>query len=575
MSKIGDNLFAPIIDALNAGLQYQTNALQAARETTEKVHAENIKYLEDQFGQAQSAISPLLQAAQMGTSVLGDFLGFNGPQKQQQYIQSLAASGQATAQPALNLVNSWNNQNNPVNMVSNLLGLQTTVGGQAGSNGTGQMFQNGTNGAGSLGGYTPTPLRQPNQQASYKIPTEQERAQYNQLLQNPQQLSTPQGIQQLRDMQAKFGSNNLNQHTASDLGFTSQNFPSMTQAQLDQFVNPVRSQQDSAYIAQMQQGGNQNINPQSYVMTPERIAQLSPEQKQVMLQNMQQLQSQYSNNPQMQQVTAQNIQLLGGSPQSGAVTPNSGNQPAGYTDYRQAQGTNIFTDLATSTGTPQAPQFGNIVNDVYNNPTIQAAIQKEIDYGTRNASNQLNAQGMNLSGRQLSALSQLGQGMAQESYGNKLNQALGLAQNNYNTTLASDTSQRLAGLNAMTNTGNSAYNANTDALTSLFGSAYNAGLGSNQAALAGLLQTGLGAAQSTANVATGLGQALVGTNTQYGQDVSNNYLTQGNIAANWANAMGQLQFQKNQMYPPSQDAGFGIFGAGMGGMGLAAIGAFI
>ena len=97
-------------------------------------------------------------------------------------------------------------------------------------------------------------------------------------------------------------------------------------------------------------------------------------------------------------------------------------------------------------------------------------------------------------------------------------------------------------------------------------------ISANQNALGNLLNTGLGAAQSTANIATGLGQAIAGQNTMTGANLSNAYLQQGNVMSNLQSNLGTLAFQRALSGVDNKASGldFGVMGGGSAAlMGLA------
>lgn len=573
IEKAIDNMVA----SMQSAAMYQVGAINAAANISKEMAEKNIALLEKQFGIARNDLQPLLAASQQGITAMGDMLGLNGAAAQQSYVNSLVQTGQAVAQPTLDLINSWNSQNNPVNMVSNLLGLQTNVSGtNFGSSGT--NFQGSGPSAGFSGqmqGYQPSSTG-PTAQSGYANPTQAQRDEYNNLFANG---ATPEAIAQAQQMQQQYGSFNLANFAGVPQGASGQSFMNSlaNQGMTMEDYNNSPSYQN---IIQQQQAPNQNRQPTADVVNSYQA-------------NLQALQNDpNATNAQgvpIADLVSQAQQYYGQAlnPQSQSNPQQQGSsQGSAVSGYAPTSGSNIFTDLATSTGiptapdpaqylgsdfqtavgTPDAPVFSNIVEDVYNNPTLQAAIQQEIDYGSRNASNQMNAQGINMSGRQLEALGQLGQGMAQQSYADKLAQALGLASNNYNqqmssdvamrlgatsaaqqqygTQLASDTNQRLAAFQGMLSAGQSAYNTNTAALTGMYGNAYQSGVGQNQSALGNLTNLGLGAAQSTANLATGLGGSLAGINQQLGSDLSNAALSSGNVMANMTNSMGNLMMQQ-------------------------------
>ena len=558
--------FDALVNSMNIAAGYQAAGIQEAINTTKEINDKNLTVLQQQFDQARADISPLLNAAQIGTAAFSDFLGLNGPEAQQAYVNSLVSSGSSIAAPAVNLINQWNAQQNPTNIVSNLLGLGQQVG-QANFPGMGQGV-NFAQGA----GYTPTPLTRQSPssigygpQSQYQHSTPEARQQYRDLLSQ----GTPQAFQQAREMLGQYGAQNL-------ASYAGQVTPNQQGALEEQLARQGLNMEDY-------NRANANLYSNRQVIGGQSGRPPGEQELQAYQQNLQLAQQ----GDAAAQGRVQDFENYFGQQYGPNQASPSGQLPPlqNFTPGQGATGINAFANMQTSTGTPNpidyqnygmgvntttgipdAPDFEQLVQQIYNNPAIANAIEKEIGYGTRNTSNQLAARGLASSGREQEELARLGQGIAQSSLSEKLAQATGLASNTYGQQLSSDTSQRLGALSAAQNaygqqlssdtqqrvaalqailgSATSGYSTSTNALASNYGSAYGTGISANQNALGNLLNTGLGAAQSTANIATGLGQAIAGQNTMTGANLSNAYLQQGNVMSNLQSNLGTLAFQR-------------------------------
>lgn len=121
MAEGRENPYSGIASAISQGASAQAAAITRAAEISKEVAEKNIAFLTEQSGIAREDLAPFREAGVNGINGVYDLLGMNGAAAQQSYITGLVNSGSQMAQPTIDLINSWNQSNNPLNSLPGLV----------------------------------------------------------------------------------------------------------------------------------------------------------------------------------------------------------------------------------------------------------------------------------------------------------------------------------------------------------------------------------------------------------------------------------------------------------------------
>lgn len=121
MAQGRENPYNAIASAISQGASMQAAAINRASDISKEVAEKNIAFLTEQSNIAREDLAPFREAGVNGINGVYDLLGMNGAAAQQAYITGLVNSGSQMAQPTIDLINNWNQANNPLNVLPGLV----------------------------------------------------------------------------------------------------------------------------------------------------------------------------------------------------------------------------------------------------------------------------------------------------------------------------------------------------------------------------------------------------------------------------------------------------------------------
>ena len=121
MTEGRENPYDGIASAIAQGAGVQAAAINRASDIAKETAEKNIAFLTEQSAIARDDLAPFREAGVNGVNGVYDLLGMNGSEAQQAYITGLVNSGSQMAQPTIDLLNSWNQANNPLNQLPGLV----------------------------------------------------------------------------------------------------------------------------------------------------------------------------------------------------------------------------------------------------------------------------------------------------------------------------------------------------------------------------------------------------------------------------------------------------------------------